>query len=135
MRLLLLFALFSVTNALVAGDPAPWPRWRGPSDNGSTAQGSYPLKWDAEHVKWKTPLPGNGCSTPIVLEHRIFLTAPVEAGRSLAFDWEGRSRRKSLTRAGGQTPKQFRMQSFLGHGRCERVCLLQERNFAALDLA
>lgn len=89
--LLLLIALFSVTYASAAGDPAPWPRWRGPSDNGSTVQGSYPLKWDAEHVRWKVSLPGKGCSTPIVLGRRIFLTAPV-AGQdaALAFDWEGK---------------------------------------------
>jgi len=98
MRMLLLFALFSVTKALAAGDPAPWPRWRGPSDNGSIAQGAYPLKWDAKHVKWKTPLPGKGCSTPIVLGRQIFLTAPVDGqDAALAFDWEGKELwRKSL---------------------------------------
>jgi outer membrane protein assembly factor BamB len=98
MRMLLLLVLFSVTNALAAEAPGPWPRWRGPSDNGSTVQGSYSLKWDAEHVRWKTPLPGKGCSTPIVLGRRIFLTAPLEGqDAALAFDWEGKELwRKSL---------------------------------------
>ncbi|HWH70433.1 MAG TPA: hypothetical protein VNT26_13685, partial [Candidatus Sulfotelmatobacter sp.] len=37
-----------------------WPRWRGPHDKGSTAQGKYPVKWDATKVLWQAPLPGKG---------------------------------------------------------------------------
>jgi len=54
--------------------------------------GAYPVKWDETNVLWKTPLPGKGCSTPVVWSHRIFLTAPVQ-GRdaALAFDWDGKA--------------------------------------------
>lgn len=74
---------------LVAQDN--WPRWRGPQDAGAATQGNYPVKWDADTVLWKTPLPGKGCSTPIVWQQRIYVTAPVE-GRDalLAFDWSGK---------------------------------------------
>lgn len=69
-----------------------WPRWRGPSDSGSTPQGSYPVHFDAtHHVLWKAPLPGKGCSTPIVWDGRIYLTAPVEDQDAvLAFDHSGK---------------------------------------------
>jgi len=74
-----------------AETPADWPHWRGPLDNGSTERGSYPSTWDAKNVLWKAPLPGKGCSTPVVCQHRIFLTAPV-AGKDavLALDWSGK---------------------------------------------
>jgi outer membrane protein assembly factor BamB len=89
--MLFIVALFSVTNVLAADAPAAWPHWRGPSENGSTAPGNYPVKWNAEKARWKAPLPGKGCSTPIVWGHRIFLTAPVEGqDAALAFDWEGK---------------------------------------------
>lgn len=69
-----------------------WPRWRGPHDNGSNAVGVYPVKWDpATHVLWQTPLPGKGCSTPIVWDHRIYLTAPIDDQDALlALDWSGK---------------------------------------------
>lgn len=70
---------------------ANWPSWRGPDNNGSTTSGSYPVKWDADHVSWKASLPGKGCSTPIVWNERIYLTAPVEGQDAvLAFDWSGK---------------------------------------------
>ncbi|MCX7825779.1 MAG: PQQ-like beta-propeller repeat protein [Verrucomicrobiae bacterium] len=69
-----------------------WPRWRGPNDNGCAAGGAYPVKWDANaNVLWKAPLPGVGCSTPIVWERRIFLTSPADGqDAALAFDWSGK---------------------------------------------
>src|SRR2546421_89061 len=68
-----------------------WPHWRGPRDNGSTGGGTYPIKWDAETVLWKASLPGKGCSTPIVWDHRIYLTAPANGQDAvLAFDWSGK---------------------------------------------
>jgi outer membrane protein assembly factor BamB len=71
--------------------PSQWPRWRGPLDNGSTGQGAYPAKWDAQKVLWKAPLPGKGCSTPIIWNQRIILTAPANGMDAvLAFDWSGK---------------------------------------------
>ena len=90
--LLLATSLLCIAADLRAADEASnWPRWRGPRDNGSTDTGTYPVKWSGtENLLWKTPLPGKGCSTPIVWNQRIFLTAPV-AGQDalLAFDWAG----------------------------------------------
>jgi hypothetical protein len=54
-----------------------WPRWRGPTNNGVAPEGDYPLRWSAtENVAWSVDLPGEGGSTPIVLEDRIILTSP-----------------------------------------------------------
>lgn len=73
-----------------AAPAAEWPRWRGPDDRGSVGAGPFPDRLSPETTSWKTPLPGKGCSTPIVWRDRIILTAPIE-GRDavLAFDRRG----------------------------------------------
>ncbi|MDB5301178.1 MAG: outer rane biosis protein BamB [Phycisphaerales bacterium] len=75
-----------------ADAPANWPRWRGPHDDGSNDAGSYPVKWDADtNLLWKVALPGKGCSTPIVQDGRIILTAPADSQDTvLAYDWAGK---------------------------------------------
>lgn len=62
---------------------ADWPRWRGPADRGSVSTGDYPSELDEAAVVWKTPLPGKGCSTPIVVDGVIYVTAPVKGVDSL----------------------------------------------------
>jgi outer membrane protein assembly factor BamB len=90
-RPLIVFVLLVATSFARAEAPTNWPRWRGPQDNGSTASGTYPAKWDTENVRWKAALPGKGCSTPIVWSQRIYLTAPVNgADTALALDWSGK---------------------------------------------
>ncbi len=86
------FLLFSASLAW-ADIESDWPRWRGPNDNGSTELGNYPTRLDPNHVCWQASLPGKGCSTPIVLNGSVYLTAPVE-GRDavLAFDGSGTER-------------------------------------------
>ena len=89
--ILTLSAILAATTAF-AEPTANWPRWRGPHDNGSNETGSYPVKWDATtNVLWTADLPGKGCSTPIVWNQRIYLTAPSEGQDTLlAFDWAGK---------------------------------------------
>ena len=68
---------FSAT-AWVSADAPEWRSWRGPLGNGSVEQGSYPVKFAADKHQWRTELPGKGCSTPIVLNGVIYLTAPAD---------------------------------------------------------
>lgn len=59
-----------------------WPAWRGPDGNGHCRERNLPLKWSPqENIRWKTPLPEPGNSTPIVWRDRIFLTQATEKGR------------------------------------------------------
>jgi outer membrane protein assembly factor BamB len=69
-----------------------WPGWRGPRDNGTAEPGTYPVKWDGNtNVLWTVALPGKGCSTPVVWNKRIFLTAPADGqDAALSFDWSGK---------------------------------------------
>lgn len=54
-----------------AGD---WAQFRGPGGLGVSSE-SVPTTWSASSgVRWKTPLPGPGTSSPILSGNRIFLT-------------------------------------------------------------
>lgn len=53
-----------------------WSRFRGPSGTGVSEATSLPVEWSArKNLVWKTPLPGAGASSPIVLGEHIYLTA------------------------------------------------------------
>jgi outer membrane protein assembly factor BamB len=70
----------------VAALPADdWPAWRGPHGDGHSAAKAPPLKWSrTENVRWKTPLPGPGNSSPVVWKDRVFLTQARDQGRRRA---------------------------------------------------
>jgi outer membrane protein assembly factor BamB len=70
----------------VVGDGSKyWPRWRGPSGQGLVPSGKFTDTWSAtEGIKWKSPLPGRGNSSPIVWGDRIFVTAAEEDGARLS---------------------------------------------------
>ena len=58
-----------------------WPRFRGPNGQGVSTERNLPLTWDATNkVQWKTAIPGEGWSSPIVWNDRVFLTAAREDG-------------------------------------------------------
>ncbi len=51
-----------------------WPWWRGPDRNGIAAAQKPPLKWsETENVLWKSPVPGRGHGSPIVVGEQVFL--------------------------------------------------------------
>lgn len=57
-----------------------WPFWRGPARDGSADPKSPPpTAWsDKENVVWKTPIPGRGHGSPIVVGDRVFLVTADE---------------------------------------------------------
>jgi outer membrane protein assembly factor BamB len=64
--------------AVAEGD---WPWWRGPQRNGiAAADQDPPLTWsEKDNIAWKTPVPGRGHGTPILVGDRIYLaTADVK---------------------------------------------------------
>ena len=59
---------------------ADWPEFRGPAGNGQV-EGSIPIEWSAtENALWRTELPGEGWSSPIVVGPTIYLTAAIPIG-------------------------------------------------------
>ncbi|HEY0548856.1 MAG TPA: PQQ-binding-like beta-propeller repeat protein [Verrucomicrobiae bacterium] len=60
---------------------ANWPRFRGPNGQGHSSETGAPLNWSTNsHLAWKTEIPGEGWSSPIVCNGRIFLTSALENG-------------------------------------------------------
>jgi outer membrane protein assembly factor BamB len=56
-----------------------WPQWRGPRGQGVSEEKNLPLEWSpTKNIKWKTPIPGRGHSSPIVWGNRLFLTTAIE---------------------------------------------------------
>ena len=52
-----------------------WPQWRGPLGTGVAFEKQLPTQWGAEqNVRWKTPLPERGNSTPVIWGKRVFIT-------------------------------------------------------------
>ncbi|HEX4150417.1 MAG TPA: PQQ-binding-like beta-propeller repeat protein, partial [Pirellulales bacterium] len=81
-RLLLLAWLLLVPAAAWAGDD--WPQFRGPDGQGHAPDATPPLAWsEQENVRWKTPLPGEGWSSPVVLDEQIWMTTATDGGQSL----------------------------------------------------
>ncbi len=71
--------------------PANWPQWRGPLGTGVAADADPPTLWsDTKNVRWKTPLPGRGHSTPIVFGDRVFVTTAIPIGPKLPPRQSGR---------------------------------------------
>jgi outer membrane protein assembly factor BamB len=64
--------LFAAAAALIGAD---WPRFRGPTGQGTSTETGLPLKWSAtDNIAWKVKLPGAGASSPVILGKRIFIT-------------------------------------------------------------
>ncbi len=68
--------LFCVTlfgsGLMVHGD---WPRFRGPTGDGHVSDGELPLTWsETENIAWKVFVPGQGHSSPVIVDNQIWLT-------------------------------------------------------------
>ena len=60
-----------------------WPRFRGPSGQGASIEQDLPLTWSpTENIAWKTEIPGEGWSSPIIWGDQIFVTSTTDEGRS-----------------------------------------------------
>jgi sugar lactone lactonase YvrE/outer membrane protein assembly factor BamB/enterochelin esterase-like enzyme len=66
--------------ATCAAAADPWPQWRGPDGQGhAPAAHDLPVTWsEQENVRWKTPLPGRGWSSPVIGGGLVWMTTAVE---------------------------------------------------------
>lgn len=61
-----------------AGAAEDWPEFRGPTGQGISAANNVPIHWSAtSNVVWKVKIPGEGWSSPVLAEGRIYLTTAV----------------------------------------------------------
>jgi outer membrane protein assembly factor BamB len=73
--------IVNVGRDTLVDDPArvgQWPGWRGGLAQGIAPAESLPTTWSRrEHVRFKTDIPGEGHSSPVVWQGAIFLTTVV----------------------------------------------------------
>jgi outer membrane protein assembly factor BamB len=81
------FAIVVAVLGLVAASAVRgegWPCFRGPGRQGISQEKNVPLKWSAaENIRWKTAIPGEGWSSPVVFGDRVFVTTALEGGAAL----------------------------------------------------
>ena len=72
---------FALLCGLATQSPAAeWPGFRGPMGTGATTA-DPPTQWGPDtNVRWKTPIPGRGSSTPVVSGGRVFLLTAIDTG-------------------------------------------------------
>jgi outer membrane protein assembly factor BamB len=80
-----------VASATLVAQRGDWPDFRGPDGQGHSGAANVPVEWsETRHIAWKVAVPGEGWSTPIVANGRIWLTTAVDGRESslrvLAFD-------------------------------------------------
>lgn len=76
------FGLLAVSAVNAYG--GDWTEFRGPGQQGHADETGLPLTWSAaDHVVWKTDIPGLGWSSPAVAGGKVWLTTGVDDGRQL----------------------------------------------------
>ena len=78
-----LCCLLSTTTLFAEAD---WQQFRGPTGQGVSDAKGLPLRWDEDtNVLWKTPIAGQGWSSPVYSDSRAWMTSAtvVEAGEAM----------------------------------------------------
>jgi len=84
MRTSLFLTALIFTSGLAYAAADVWPQFRGPRGDGLVGAAGVPLKWsETENVKWKTSVPGEGWSSPVVADGQVWMTTATGNGRSL----------------------------------------------------
>jgi outer membrane protein assembly factor BamB len=76
-------SLLIILNLISGPVLADWPQFRGPDGQGHSSD-SVALEWNEEkNVTWKSAVPGDGLSSPVISGNRIWLTTAAKGGNSL----------------------------------------------------
>ncbi len=81
-----LILLFLLIPAIV--NAQNWPSFRGPNASGIAEGTKPPITWDvekAEHVLWKTAIPGLSHASPVVWGNRIFVITAISSDTKATF--------------------------------------------------
>jgi PQQ-like domain len=73
--------------AATAGPGVDWPQFRGIRAAGVADGKPMPVTWDVDKgtgIRWKTPIPGLGHSSPVVWGEQIFLSTAISGQRDAA---------------------------------------------------
>ena len=63
---------------------ADWPQFRGPDGQGHSDQKGIPIHWEeGKNITWKTAVPGQGWSSPVIAGNQVWMTSADAEGKSL----------------------------------------------------
>ena len=80
-RLYLTYLAFLSGVDCLRGD---WPQFRGPDGQGHSDQTGIPIHWkEGENITWKTAVPGQGWSSPVIAGDQVWMTSAEVDGKSL----------------------------------------------------
>ena len=83
-----------------SADTSTWSEFRGSTRDGKSAATGLPITWsETENIVWKTELPGEGHSSPVVADGRIWLTMSPDQGTNrhlLCIDFKSGSITKNI---------------------------------------
>ncbi len=97
-RLKLICSLVILMSGIAMGDDE-WPQFRGPDGQGHAESADIPVRWsETENVRWKTAVPGEGHSSPVISGNQVWLTTAI--ARPLSED-EEKARLAKLKDANG----------------------------------
>jgi outer membrane protein assembly factor BamB len=75
----MLLLLTIVSLAVVTVSAENWPQWRGPQQNGISAEKGLPTKWSTEeNIAWRLAMPSRSGATPIIWNNHIFLNVATQ---------------------------------------------------------
>jgi outer membrane protein assembly factor BamB len=138
-----IYLLASLLLIVSVAEAQNWPQFRGPNTQGHSTETGLPLTWSAtENIAWKTALPGEGWSSPIVWGNHIFVTTATEGGvscRVIAIDrktgailWNKEVFKQTLRRKEGRNS--YATPTPATDGKLVYACF-GDGSFAALDFA
>ena len=63
--------------------PQGWANWRGPLHTGASPTANPPVEWNEEkNVRWKTKIPGEGISSPVIWDDMVIVTSAIGTERT-----------------------------------------------------
>jgi outer membrane protein assembly factor BamB len=79
-------ALFLISGIqIVESQEINWTHFRGTNLNGISEDQNVPITWnDSTNVIWKTNIPGNGWSSPVVFGNQVWVTSASEDGKQMS---------------------------------------------------
>ncbi len=79
---ILTFCLLTAVQISWGSQNGSWSGWRG-DGSGISSETSVPMSWDRSgNILWKTVVPGEGSSSPIVSKGKVFLTTSSDSGKT-----------------------------------------------------
>ncbi len=74
---LAVLTLFSEVESSLSADDE-WPQFRGPGGQGHATATGLPIRWsETENIAWKTAIPGEGHSSPVISGDQVWVTTAI----------------------------------------------------------